>query len=243
MADPGYRAPSTHRRAVRPLPGVTTTYIVGKGDSLSVLAKRFNLKVAEIMALNNITNPNMIRRGQSLILPGKVDVSAPLRARKPARSKPKKHGNAYVVKRGDSLSKIAVEFGTTVSALKEANELKNTRIYAGQELVIPGRTSVKPPEAPKMIEEPAFDIDEPDQVEEPESSETGAFVEPLQDEVGAGSSEDDSLPEHTVAQGEDVYAVAARWRVSADELKELNGLTSDTLRPGTTLRIPVAADF
>ena len=40
----------------------------------------------------------------------------------------------YTVRRGDSLSKIAVKFGTTVSALKKRNNLKSDRIREGQRL-------------------------------------------------------------------------------------------------------------
>lgn len=40
----------------------------------------------------------------------------------------------YTVKRGDSLSKIAAKFGTTVSAIKKRNNLKSDKIREGQKL-------------------------------------------------------------------------------------------------------------
>ncbi|MBN1557588.1 MAG: LysM peptidoglycan-binding domain-containing protein, partial [Lentisphaerae bacterium] len=58
-------------------PAETTTYTVRPGDSLSVIATRYGLSVAEIVALNGIRNPDMIREGQKLVLPGSVDVEAP----------------------------------------------------------------------------------------------------------------------------------------------------------------------
>ena len=45
---------------------------------------------------------------------------------------------AYVVAAGDSLSRIAAQFGTTVEALQAANDLADTNIFIGQELTIPG---------------------------------------------------------------------------------------------------------
>jgi nucleoid-associated protein YgaU len=43
----------------------------------------------------------------------------------------------YVVKSGDTLSRIAKAYGTTVKALKLANGLKNDRIIVGAKLKIP----------------------------------------------------------------------------------------------------------
>lgn len=45
----------------------------------------------------------------------------------------------YTVRRGDSLSVIASRYNTTVQDLMAANNLRNTTIYVGQQLVIPLR--------------------------------------------------------------------------------------------------------
>jgi len=47
-------------------------------------------------------------------------------------------GETYIVRKGDSLIKIARENQTTAKALKAANGLKSSKIKAGQKLVIPG---------------------------------------------------------------------------------------------------------
>lgn len=53
--------------------------------------------------------------------------------------------SSYVVNPGDSLSKIADEFDTSVSALAEANDISNPdRIFIGQELLIPGIDTAEP---------------------------------------------------------------------------------------------------
>jgi cell wall-associated NlpC family hydrolase len=60
-------------------------------------------------------------------------------------------GQAYVVRKGDSLFKIARENQTTAKALKAANGLVGSKIKAGQKLIIPGsqvaETSKEPPKA------------------------------------------------------------------------------------------------
>ena len=51
----------------------------------------------------------------------------------------------YQVRWGDSMSRIAARFGTTVSVLARANGISNPdRIYAGQWLLIPGAVPVQP---------------------------------------------------------------------------------------------------
>ncbi len=53
-------------------------YLIRKGDSLSVIAKHHFLTVASIMAVNpQITNPNLIKAGDIIILPCEVEPPPP----------------------------------------------------------------------------------------------------------------------------------------------------------------------
>ncbi len=63
---------------------------------------------------------------------------APAAASAATATAPAVSGNYYIVKAGDSLSKIARYFGVTVNALKHANNLSNANyVYVGQHLYIP----------------------------------------------------------------------------------------------------------
>ena len=46
------------------------TYQVKRGDTLSTIAKQFNTTVEALVASNGITNPNLIRTGELLTIPG-----------------------------------------------------------------------------------------------------------------------------------------------------------------------------
>ena len=46
--------------------GATTTYVVKSGDTLSGIAARFGTTVADLVSLNDISNPNLIYAGQVL---------------------------------------------------------------------------------------------------------------------------------------------------------------------------------
>lgn len=102
-------------------------YILQRGDTLNKLANRFATTVNRLLELNpDIKDANVVYEGQRLSVPS---------AQNPD---PGSQGE-YVVQRGDTLSKIARRFGTTVQALLKANpSITNpNRIYPGQKLVIP----------------------------------------------------------------------------------------------------------
>lgn len=53
----------------RPSPTPVGLYLVQNGDTLTGLAERFNTTVAELLAANNLTDPNSLQAGQELIIP------------------------------------------------------------------------------------------------------------------------------------------------------------------------------
>jgi len=56
-------------------PGTGTEYVVKKGDTLSAIAKRYGTTVDALLKANpNIKNPNLIKVGQVIIIPGKPEV-------------------------------------------------------------------------------------------------------------------------------------------------------------------------
>ena len=55
------------------IPEETSRYTVQAGDSLSTIAERFDTTVDDLMALNNISNPEYIQVGQILTVPGVID--------------------------------------------------------------------------------------------------------------------------------------------------------------------------
>lgn len=106
-------------------PPEPATYIVQRGDTLSFIARRYNTTVQAIAELNDILNPDLIHPGQRLILPSTGD-SLPSLAQ------------IHIVQPGETLTRIASRYGTTISAIVAANALANpSLIFAGQRLAIP----------------------------------------------------------------------------------------------------------
>jgi LysM repeat protein len=84
------------------VPNGTQIYTVQSGDTLKSIARQFGTTAAVLRQLNpEITNPDVIRVGQQIIVP------VP--------------SNTYIVQRGDTLGEIALRFDTTVSALLRLN--------------------------------------------------------------------------------------------------------------------------
>jgi LysM repeat protein len=154
----------TATRTRTPAPGTATptpasgpctgiTYSVKWGDYLYKIARQFGVSAADIMRCNVLPNPNLLRPGQQLLIPqgGPGPVTpVPSRTVVPPTPTPQPCGTRYYVRPGDTLSRIALMFGTTVRAIMDANGLVNPNyIYVGQVLWIPcGGGSVTPTPAP-----------------------------------------------------------------------------------------------
>lgn len=97
-----------------------TYYTVQSGDSLWNIAKRYGVSVDELKKANNLSS-NLLTIGQKLIIPGENF----------------NNHQKYVVQSGDSLWKIANKYNVSVDDLIKLNNLNNTLLSIGQELLIP----------------------------------------------------------------------------------------------------------
>lgn len=108
----------------------SSTYIVRLGDTLSLIAKRFNTTVNDLVKLNDIDNPNLIYPGEILKIPTVVNEDS-------KSSSARQYIKTYIVQRGDTLSGIARKFNISVDRLAEINNIQDVNlIYPGQVLKI-----------------------------------------------------------------------------------------------------------
>ena len=106
---------------------------VRRGESLSLIAQRYRTSISAIARLNRLRRVDLIKSGQRLKIP--------VRGRSYASSPPPKlvkEGEKliYIVRRGDSLYKIASAFSTTVGKIKKDNSLESDKLDVGQKIVI-----------------------------------------------------------------------------------------------------------
>jgi LysM repeat protein len=114
-------------------------YIVNHGDTLKTVAALFNTTLDTLLNLNPaITNANLIYAGQ------RVNVPTPGTTPPVTPPPPPTGGQIYIVKKGDTLKKIAGYLGISLDALVKANpQVTNINlIYVGQQLTVPTGVSV-----------------------------------------------------------------------------------------------------
>ena len=99
-------------------------YVVKKGDSLWSIAKKYNMTVDELKSINNLKS-NLLSIGQRLKIKESDD-----------------NQNIYIVKKGDTLYKIANMYGTTVDNLKALNNLKSNNLSIGKKLIVPSKNKI-----------------------------------------------------------------------------------------------------
>jgi membrane-bound lytic murein transglycosylase D len=125
---------------------------VQRGDTLSRIAAEYRVSLAALMRVNGMTNRSMIRVGQMIRLPTD-DATAPpdatlVRAEAPSSAAAApvvtptlastSAEGVYVVRRGDSIERIASRLGVDAQALIAANDIRNRNvIQIGQQLIIP----------------------------------------------------------------------------------------------------------
>ncbi len=148
------------------------SYKVEKGDTLYSISRKYQITVAELRTANNLSENDVIKVGQKLIIPD-ADIGTAV-----ALSSAKTAGNAspagkiteYTVKKGDTLYGIARKNGMAVADLMALNNLDSSAVIkVGQKLkVTQGSTTTsststktsepaKPGETVIKVNEPAPD--------------------------------------------------------------------------------------
>ncbi|HOA90671.1 MAG TPA: LysM peptidoglycan-binding domain-containing protein, partial [Bacillota bacterium] len=115
-----------------PCPG-GTLYTIRAGDTLFALAQRYNTTVDAILRANPGIDPNNLRVGQIICIPGTGPVPCP-------------GGTLYTIRAGDTLFSLAQRFNVTVDAIIQANPgIDPNNLRVGQEICIPGTGPVPCP--------------------------------------------------------------------------------------------------
>lgn len=99
-------------------------YIVQPGDTLSEIARLFNVTLDELLAANPGVDPNFLSQGQELVIPGLEGVSGVL--------------DTEIIALGDSLRNLSRRTQVSDDLLKRLNRLVSpTELYVGNSLIIP----------------------------------------------------------------------------------------------------------
>ena len=104
-------------------------YTVERGNTLSQIARAYNVTVESLVELNNITNPNLIYPGEKIKIKGSDSDFL--------NSVTSTNNEYYIVKSGDTLYSIARMYGITVTQILQNNSISNPNlIFPGQRIRI-----------------------------------------------------------------------------------------------------------
>lgn len=104
----------------------TITHKVSRGESLSVIAKKYGTTTKNLMTMNNLKSTVLVI-GQKLKVPG---------AAQSVGNDVERRTITHVVQRGEFLGSIANKYGVSVSAIKRENNLRSDIVKVGQKLKI-----------------------------------------------------------------------------------------------------------
>jgi LysM repeat protein len=126
-----------------------TDYVIVKGDTFRTIATKFHVRVKALLEANPSVEPTKLKIGQAIHVPAPVTMGSGTSGNGTvgAADTSTNSGQSYTVKSGDSLTRIAGEFGITNKALRSANNLKTDKIVVGQKLKIPSKSSPPPVES------------------------------------------------------------------------------------------------
>src|SRR5699024_5437865 len=240
-----------------PAPSTGSTYTVKSGDTLSHIARKYKTSVSELKKLNHLKS-DLIYVGQKLKVNGSSTSKLETKPTTPAPST----GSTYTVKSGDTLSHIAVKYGTSVSDLKKLNNLKSDLIYVGQKLKVNGSSSSSKPTTPTPSTGSTYTVKSGDTLThiarqyKTSVSELKKLNHLKSDLIyvgqklkvnGSSSSSKPTTPTsstaatYTVKGGDTLSHIARQYKTSVSELKKLNHFKSDLISVGQILKVHVSS--
>jgi LysM repeat protein len=114
-----------------------TEYVIVQGDTLGKIAKNNHVTLPALIAANPGIVPTKLKVGKKITLPAPTTSAVtPAATGTPATGSGEE---IYVVKSGDTLTKIATTHGLKIKAIEAANNLTTTKIKVGQKLKIPAK--------------------------------------------------------------------------------------------------------
>lgn len=196
------------------------SYTIKAKDNLNTLAEKYGTSVDEIKQLNKLSSINL-QIGQVLKIPSSSNVITaetikPMQAitpPSPTNSSNKTEAiGTHTVQAKESLNLIAKQYHTTAEEIKRLNNLNSINLQIGQVLKVPTNSTII--ETSKIVEEP----------------------KPI-DLSNKNAKQTEVTGTHKVKAKESLNVIANQYNTTVEEIKRLNGLTSNNLQIGQVLKV------
>lgn len=223
-AEPQEDAPTVERRTKA---ASVEHHEVRRGESLGRIARRYGVSIDDLVAWNDLPS-HQVKAGKRLVVSEPRKRSVPervatpsSRADEPAKRSPEgARAGTHRIRRGETISSIALRYGVSESDLLAANGLKGAHVRAGQKLVIPA--------------------DEPVVVARRRGTEAVVAAAPRPAPRIEATPVDRTIrtTRYTVRPGDTLYSIARAMSTTVDTLKQLNGLSKGDIRVGQIIKVP-----
>ncbi|MCX8070031.1 MAG: NlpC/P60 family protein [Thermodesulfovibrionales bacterium] len=123
--------------------------------------------------------------------------------------------DTYSVQKGDNLYSISKRFNVPLQDLMNANKLENISLKIGQSLIIPKST-----------------------LKSASTSNTATIKTQTNSDSSSKTSNNTKTPTfHIVKKGDNIYRISKNYGISIEDIKEINNLSSNSLKIGQKLSL------
>lgn len=202
-------------------------YKARKGEKLDKIAKRFAIPVSTLRMTNTVRGPNRLKSAVTLLVPRGEDhnstelvvaaISAPPVAESPSekttvlvreQEKPVRR-LVHVVKRGETLSSIALRYQVQPATIKQLNRLRSNMVALGRKLLITGGETQVARGGKKSIQLAKSDV-----------------AKAKKAVATAGKKAAKDKPSYAVVKrGDTLTSIARRFKVAVDDLQRWNKIS------------------
>ncbi|TCL70976.1 LysM domain-containing protein [Hydrogenispora ethanolica] len=254
--------PSVPAPPTGPCPGAS--YTIQAGDTVYALAQEYNTTIAEILAANPGLDPDRLRIGQRICLPGTA-AGGTLREETAPETF---HGDfaeaisctigtfAYTIRSGDTLYLLAQKYRTTVDAILRANPgINPNALQIGQSLCIPGSAPTSCPTGTSAYivqsGDTLYSLAQAHQTSVDAIVQANPDLDPNRLQIGQsicipGTAQPqppaacpDGSSAYNVQPGDTLYALAQRFNTSVNAILRVNpGLDANALQIGQSICVP-----
>jgi len=212
-------------------PVVTTdykTHVVNKGDTLTAISKKYNINKTTLLKANNLHSAKLLA-GQRLRIPYQTTKYVLLREEETPASRfasAETGGKLFLheVKKGETLSKIARQYNVEPEIIMQWNNLANVnKISAGQHL--------------------ALYLDhrnQPVQIAAADQFSLPTLPPSAKKRAPAAAKPQETVTYYRVKNGDTLWSIAQRFKVSLNQIKQWNNLRSNLIHPGAQLVVKKA---
>ncbi len=243
--------------------GTNTYYTIKSGDTLNKIAAQYGVSVANLRSWNGISG-DLIFAGQKIIVKKGTSGNTGGSSNGGSNNNQSGTNTYYTIKSGDTLNKISAQFGVSVANLQAWNNISGSLIFAGQKIIVKkgansGSTNTNKPTNNGGGATTSYTIKSGDTLNKI-SAQFGVSVANLRSWNGikgdlifagqtiivkkgasaggnASSTNSASGKRHTVKSGDSLWGLSMQYGISIQKIKQLNGLSGDTIYIGQTLKV------